>query len=93
MDQEEEKIQFVENLLSIGKTYRDIQELMKQKFGSGMSNTTLQKIHARMSKVRQLEEKVQYLEEELALFKRLYFELLTATKKKLGQKVEKKTKV
>lgn len=90
MEQDEEKIQFVENLLQNGKSYRDIQEALKKKFGSGMSNTTLKKIHARLSKVRQLEERAQYLEEELALFKRLYFELLAATKKKLGQNVGKK---
>ena len=85
---DDDKNQFVESLLQIGKNYRDIQDALKKKYGTGMSNTTLKKIHARMSKVRQLEEKVAYLEEELALFKRLYFELLRATKKKLGTSKE-----
>jgi hypothetical protein len=88
MNEEDDKIQFVEDLLALGKKYRDIQDAMKKKFGVGMSNTTLKKIHGRMSKMRMLEEKVSYLEEELALFKKLYFELLLATKKKLHSSKE-----
>ncbi|OLS14741.1 MAG: hypothetical protein RBG13Loki_1611 [Promethearchaeota archaeon CR_4] len=72
----QEKINFVYKLLKEGIPYRDIQTKLKDKFGNGISNTTLIRINARVLRDQTLEVRIQQLEEELALFKRLYFELL-----------------
>lgn len=78
-----EKIQLAEKLLSNGTSYRFIQEQLKKNFGSGMSNTTLNNLQRSQSKVKILEEKIEFLEDELALFKKLYFQIRKATKKRL----------
>lgn len=79
----EEKIEYAEELINQGVPYRAIQIRLKEKFDSGMSNSTLQKLQARHDHIVDLEDRIDMLEKELALFKRLYFELLDATKKNL----------
>ena len=78
-----EKIALAEKLLISNTSYRLIQEELKKKFGSGLSNTTLKKLQRDQSRVKILEEKIEFLEDELALFKKLYFQLRKATKKRL----------
>lgn len=78
-----EKIELAEKLLINKTSYRLIQEELKKKFGSGLSNTTLRDLQRDQSRVNILEEKIEFLEEELALFKKLYFQLRKATKKRL----------
>ncbi len=78
-----EKIELAEKLLINKTSYRLIQEELKKKFGSGLSNTTLRDLQRDQSRVNILEEKIEFLEEELALFKKLYFQLRKATKNRL----------
>ncbi len=59
-----------------GIPYRNIQSTLKAQFGSGISNTTFKKIRDRAEHDQSLEARIEELERELALFKRLYFELL-----------------
>ena len=82
-----EKIDLAEDLLSKGIPYRAIQEELKKKFGSGMSNNTLKTLHSSQSRVIILEERIEFLEDELALFKKLYFQLRKATKKLLKEEI------
>lgn len=79
----QKKIDYAKSLLKEGIPYLTIQERLKANFGNGMSNTTLNKIknHIFSSKVK--DDKIQELERELALFKKLYFELLDKVKEKL----------
>ncbi|MHA1728083.1 MAG: hypothetical protein ACTSWY_05065 [Promethearchaeota archaeon] len=77
----QEKIGLAEKLLSKGTSYRLIQKELIKKFGSGMSNTTLKNLQRSQSRVKILEEKIEFLEDELALFKKLYFQLRKAIKK------------
>ncbi len=79
----EEKIVFARNLLKIGVPYREVQTNLKIKFGSGMSNTTLQKMMEVEEETRHCEQKLQKCEEDLRLYKQLYFDLLDAMKKKM----------
>ncbi len=78
-----EKTEYAITLLSQGKTYREIQMILVEKFGSGMSNTTLLKLQYPKPKIEDLLKRIDELEQELLLFKRLYFELVAATKGKL----------
>jgi len=84
----QEKFDLAEQLLQEGKPYKFIQEKLLEKFGSGMSNTTLKRLLREKNKIYQLEEKNTQLEHELALFKKMYFELLNATKKSLASKTK-----
>lgn len=77
------KINYAQDLLRKGIPYRDIQNELKKKYGSGMSNTTLKNLQKEQSEIKFLKEKIEYLEDELELFKKLYFQLRKATKKKL----------
>ena len=83
-----EKIAFAEELMEQGVPYRQIQEKMKEKFGSGMSNNTLNKLQQQKSHIQVIEKELTQTKEELALFKKLYFELLAATKKRLREKAK-----
>ena len=72
----QEKIDYAITLLKIGKTFRDIQKQLKNKFGSSMSFSTLTKLKDISAKNTEESAKIKQLEQELTLFKRLYFELL-----------------
>ncbi len=78
-----EKTEYAITLLAQGKTYREVQMMLVEKFGSGMSNTTLLKLQYPKPKIDDLLKRIDELEQELLLFKRLYFELVAATKGKL----------
>jgi len=78
----EDKLIFARNLLIGGVPYREIQDLLKEKYGSGLSNTTLKNLQSRVDRVKELERKVVKTEFELekarkeaSLYKELYFEL------------------
>ncbi len=84
-----EKTEYAITLLSQGKTYREIQMMLVEKFGSGMSNTTLLKLQYPRPKIEDLLKRIDELEQELLLFKKLYFELVAATKGKLETRAPK----
>ena len=65
----------------MGVSYRDIQVNLKIKYGSGMSNTTLQNLHVDVKQETEREDRIQQLENELVLYKQMYFELLESVKK------------
>ncbi|UYP45934.1 hypothetical protein NEF87_002219 [Candidatus Lokiarchaeum ossiferum] len=65
----------------MGVSYRDIQVNLKIKYGSGMSNTTLQNLHVEVKQETEREDRIQQLENELRLYKQMYFELLESVKK------------
>lgn len=77
------KQEFATSLLKEGMKYREIQQELQKKFGSGMSNTTLQKLQKQLKEIHVLKKKVRELEEEVNLWKTLYFELKEATIKRL----------
>ena len=72
----QEKINYAVKLIKVGKTFREIQEILKKKFNSSMSFSTLSKLKQIQSKGSEESEKVSRLEQELSLFKKLYFDLL-----------------
>jgi len=79
-----EKIIFAERLLRQGKPYRIIQDKLQEKFGSGMSNTTLKTLQKKQLKMSILENRIKELEHELGIFKKMYFELKTAIKNRIS---------
>ena len=80
----QEKIDFARQLLRARIPYRDIQDMMKSKFGSGMSNNTLQSIVVREDKIEVLMGQLTECRKELELYKKLYFELFAAMKDKIS---------
>ena len=78
-----EKLEFTKKLLQMGLPYRDIQEKLRLQYGSGVSNTTLIKLQKKNDEISQFRKENEQLREELALFKKLYFELLALTKKRM----------
>ncbi|WP_457919854.1 hypothetical protein [Candidatus Lokiarchaeum ossiferum] len=46
-----------------------------------MSNTTLQNLHVEVKQETEREDRIQQLENELRLYKQMYFELLESVKK------------
>lgn len=77
----EEKIAFTKRLLVMGVSYRDIQVNLKIKYGTGMSNTTLQNLHVEVKHESHRQDRIKQLETELVLYKQMYFELLESVKK------------
>ena len=78
-----EKIRYAKKLLKIGMSYRDIQLNLKLTYGSGMSNTTLKKLVVEEKLIEDWKEKYEKSQEELAVYKNLYFNLLKTLKSKL----------
>ena len=79
------KLDYVKSLLQAGIPYRDIQDRLKQLFGSGVSNTTLQNLVSEIEQEGDVTRQLEQCQQELALYKKLYFEMLTAMKEKLGK--------
>ncbi|UYP44686.1 hypothetical protein NEF87_000971 [Candidatus Lokiarchaeum ossiferum] len=84
----EAKVNLAKKLLEAGMPQRDVQKILQKTFGSGMSNTTFQKIMEKNDEVSQLKEEIETLQakleksqHDLALYKHLYFELLQTLKK------------
>ncbi|WP_457559038.1 hypothetical protein [Candidatus Harpocratesius sp.] len=78
-----EKLDYAKSLLRAGIPYRDIQIQLRIKFGSGVSNTTLQNLYQEMIDEMDLRSQLSECKRELALYKKLYFELVDAMKEKL----------
>ncbi len=76
-----EKIEFARNLIYERVPYKEIQEKLYEKFGTGMSNTTLKKMLTEQNTLYAKNERIEELERELKFFKKLYFDLLEKTKK------------
>ncbi len=77
----QEKIEYAKNLLKIGVPYRQVQLNLRFKFGSGMSNTTLQNLFEESRLEVERVDRIYQLESELAQYKRMYFELLDTMQK------------
>ncbi len=80
---EVEKVNFAKKLLKIGMSYRDIQLNLKLTFGTGMSNTTLKNLVVEEKQNEDWREKYEQSQEELSVYKNLYFNLLKTLKLKL----------
>ncbi|QEE17814.1 hypothetical protein DSAG12_03652 [Promethearchaeum syntrophicum] len=78
-----EKVEFAKQLVKLGLPYREIQEELKRNFGTGMSNTTLQKIGAQETEIAELKIRLAQTTNELELYKRLYYEIVEAMKDKI----------
>ena len=78
-----EKINYAKKLLKIGMSYRDIQLNLKLTFGTGMSNTTLKNLVVEEKLIEDWKDKYEKSQEELAVYKNLYFNLLKTLKLKL----------
>jgi hypothetical protein len=74
---------YAKKLLQEGIPYRDIQKQLKIKFGSGFSNTTLQKLQLEVDDDEDLRSELERVRNEMFLYKKLYFELLEAMKDKI----------
>ncbi len=85
-----EKITYAKTLLGQNVAYNEIQEKLRSKFGSGMSNTTLVKMQNVEDIGESKDQKIEELERELKFFKRLYFELLEKTQHNLPSRKRKK---
>lgn len=83
------KLERAMELLDQQIPYREIQEILKNEFGSGLSNTSLRNIQKEQDTLEQLTDENQRLKEELAIFKKLYFELVEATKLMFNKDEEK----
>jgi hypothetical protein len=83
------KIEYTKQLLQIDVPYRDIQSILKNKYGSGVSNNTLQKLREEiidldalfeeleeLRKLRPLVHEVAELRKDIKMYKSLYFELM-----------------
>ena len=79
-----EKKDYAEKLLKLNLPYREIQIILKQKFETGMSNSSLQKLRNNQQKKKDLEAENELLRHELTIFKKLYFELINSMKEKIN---------
>ena len=83
----EAKVDLAKQLLKAGVPYREIQELLKKTYGSGMSYTTFQKLIEKQNEQDLLKQELELCKVELekttndlALYKHLYNDLLLAIK-------------
>lgn len=77
------KQELARSMLEQGIPYSQIQEELRNQFGSGMSNSTLQKLALENNRIGELENQVQELTIELRMYKKLYYELLETLKEKI----------
>lgn len=78
-----EKRDFAKKMLKANIPYKEIQSLLKHRFGSGMSNTTLKNLAEESNEIERLQEELQKTKEQLALFKKLYFDIVDKMRDKL----------
>jgi DNA-binding transcriptional MerR regulator len=78
-----EKKEFAKKMLKADVPYKEIQELLKHRFGSGMSNTTLKKMAEEENVIEKLQAELQKTKEQLVLFKKLYFDIVDKIRDKL----------
>ncbi|WP_371806703.1 hypothetical protein [Candidatus Lokiarchaeum ossiferum] len=76
-----EKIEYAKKLIEEELSYDEIQKKLFKKFGSGMSNSTIKRLSEQKESIADLKKRNKELENELNLFKRLYFDLLERTEK------------
>ena len=76
-----EKIDMTVRLLQEDKTYREIQDALKQKFHSSISNSTIRKIAIELYSEASKDLEIARLKKEVQIFKNLYFELLEKVEK------------
>ena len=82
-----EKIEYAKKLVGDGLLYQEIQKKLKDRYGSGMSNTTLKRMRENKSKIEDHSKRIGQLESQLTVFKKFYFEL-----KEKMEKMEKEEK-
>ncbi|QEE17542.1 hypothetical protein DSAG12_03379 [Promethearchaeum syntrophicum] len=80
-----EKQEYANFLLQKGISYAQIQEELKNRYGSGMSNTTLQRMILETDRIKELEDKMKDISLELKMYKKMYYELLEAVKEKIKE--------
>ncbi|MHA1522469.1 MAG: hypothetical protein ACTSRK_20060 [Promethearchaeota archaeon] len=80
----QEKLEFARLRLQEGISYSQIQEELKNKYGTGMSNTTLQRLIVETSRIKELELQVKEMVLELKMYKKMYYELLEAVREKIN---------
>ena len=78
-----EKHEFARLLLQEGISYAQIQEEMKIKYGTGMSNSTLQRLIVETGRIKELETQVNEMAMELKMYKKMYYDLLDAVKERI----------
>ena len=78
-----EKQEFARSLLQQGISYAQIQEELKMRYGTGMSNSTLQRLIVESDRIRELENQVKEISLEAKMYKKMYYELLDAVKEKI----------
>ena len=78
-----EKHEFARLLLQEGIPYAQIQEEMKIKYGTGMSNSTLQRLIVETNRIKELEDQVSEMATELKMYKKMYYDLLDAVKERI----------
>ena len=66
-----EKVEYARQLVKLGLPYREIQEELRNQFGTGMSNTTLQKLGSQDTEITELKKMLADTTNELELYKRL----------------------
>lgn len=72
-------------LLQKAIPYVEIQSILKEHYGSGMSNSTLQSLTQDNHRIRELEHQNEQLTMELKMYKRMYYELLDVVKEKIKE--------
>jgi len=80
-----EKLDYANFLLQKGIPYAQIQEELKIRYGTGMSNTTLQRMILETDRIKELEDEVKDISLELKMYKKMYYELLEAVKEKIKE--------
>lgn len=75
-----QKEEYARKLLHANIPYREIQEHLKIRFGTGMSNTKLKKLAEKTDEIEKLKRKLEKTEHELNLYKNLYFDLIKSLK-------------
>ena len=70
-----EKIEYAKKLVGDGLLYEEIQKKLKDRYGSGMSNTTLKRMRENKSKIEDHSKRIGQLESQLTMFKKIYFEM------------------
>lgn len=83
-----EKVAFARELIKLGLPYREIQEELRRNFGTGMSNTTLQKLGSQDTEIMELKKMLADTTNELELYKRMYYELIGKLKDKIPELAE-----
>ncbi|UYP45481.1 hypothetical protein NEF87_001766 [Candidatus Lokiarchaeum ossiferum] len=80
-----EKQDHARALLDQGISYSQIQQDLKNRYGTGMSNSTLQRLIGESDRIHELEDHVKELSLELKMYKKMYYELLDAVKEKIKE--------